>query len=60
MIKILSLGYKSSKFGGPYFVAQSFKKMLDKKKFITRNFIFTNKVIYYYFFKKKKIINNLK
>ena len=59
MIRILSLGYKSSKFGGPYFVAQSFKKMLNKKKFIIKDFFFTNKIVYYYFFRKKKLISVL-
>ncbi|MDB4192958.1 glycosyltransferase [Candidatus Pelagibacter sp.] len=59
MIRILSLGYKSSKFGGPYFVAQSFKKMLNKKKFIIKDFFFTNKIVYYYFFRKKKLTSVL-
>ena len=59
MIKILSLGYKSSKFGGPYYVAQSFKEMLDDKRFITKNYLFDFKAIYYYIFKKKKLTSLL-
>ena len=52
MIRILNLMYQVT-LGGPYFVAQSFKKMLNKKKFIIKDFFFTNKIINYIFLEKK-------
>ena len=55
MIKILSLGYPSSNYGGPYYVASLFKKILNKKKIIVKNGLVKNSIFKFYFFKKKKL-----
>ena len=55
MIKILSIGYPSSSYGGPYYVANLFKKILNKDNIYVRNTYIKKKIIKYYFFHRKKI-----
>ena len=55
MIKVLSVGYPSSSFGGPYYVANLFKKILNKNKIYVRNTFVKKKIIKYYFFNRKKL-----
>ena len=54
MIKILSLGYPSSDYGGPYYVAKLYKKILIKK-IIVKNAYLKNSLFKFYFFKTKKL-----
>ena len=54
MIKILSLDYPSSDYGGPYYVARLFKKILLKRKIIVKNVFLKNSIFKLYFFKRNK------
>ncbi len=54
MIKILSLDYPSSDYGGPYYVARLFKKILIKNKIIVKNVFLKNNIFKLYIFKRDK------